>query len=48
MTTRGMREEEMRKIADFIHEALTSGGGASHLQEIRARVQKFVQPFPLP
>lgn len=48
MTTRGMREEEMLKIADFIREVLTSGGSAFHLQGIRARVQKFVQPFPLP
>ena len=48
VTTRGMKEEEMMDIADFIHQALTSGGEASRLERVRKQVLALTQRFPLP
>ena len=48
VTTRGMKEEEMMEIADFIHQALTSGGEASRLERVRKQVLALTQRFPLP
>ncbi len=48
VTTRGMLEEEMMDIADFIHDALRSGGDEATIAGIRAKVRKLTQRFPLP
>jgi glycine hydroxymethyltransferase len=48
VTTRGMLEEEMMDIADFIHEALRSGGDEAAIAAIRAQVRGLTRRFPLP
>ena len=48
VTSRGMKEQEMKVIADLIHEALTHRGDAAKLAEIRSRVAGINAAFPLP
>jgi glycine hydroxymethyltransferase len=48
VTTRGMLEEEMMDIADYIHDALRSGGDETAIAAIRAQVRKLTHRFPLP
>jgi glycine hydroxymethyltransferase len=48
VTTRGMLEEEMMDIADYIHEALTNGGDAAKIAAIREKVRALTRRFPLP
>ena len=48
VTTRGMLEEEMMDIADYIHEALSSGGDEGKLRAIREQVRGLTRRFPLP
>ncbi|MBE3576447.1 MAG: serine hydroxymethyltransferase [Limnochordales bacterium] len=47
LTTRGMREAEMREIADIIALALDPNADEKALEEARARVAALVQQFPL-
>ena len=46
LTTRGFKEKEMIKVADLIHQALTSDEG--ELLKVKESVLALVQPFPLP
>jgi glycine hydroxymethyltransferase len=48
MTTRGMKEEEMMEIADFIHAALTVADDAAALAALKKRVHAFTSHYPLP
>ncbi len=48
MTTRGLREEDMMQVADFVHEALESRLDESALSAIRRKVTAFTAKFPLP
>jgi len=48
VTTRGMLEEEMMDIADYIHDALRSGGDETVIAGIRAQVRGLTSRFPLP
>ncbi len=48
VTTRGMKEEEMMEIADFIHAVLTSGGDETKLAQIRQQVRALTARYPLP
>ncbi len=48
VTTRGMREEEMMDIADFLHEALTAGGDEGKIAKVRADVRALTRRYPLP
>jgi RpiB/LacA/LacB family sugar-phosphate isomerase len=48
VTTRGMKEEEMMDIADFIHRALEAREHPAQLAGIRAEVHAFMRKFPLP
>lgn len=48
VTTRGMKEEEMMDIADFMHRALESRDNAAELTNIRNEVREFTKKFPLP
>ncbi len=48
MTTRGMAEEDMMQIADFIHDALQARTSDDHLAAIRNEVTAFTSRFPLP
>jgi glycine hydroxymethyltransferase len=47
LTTRGMREEEMRIIGRWIVEALEHRTDAAHLAKIRAQVLDMAEQFPL-
>ncbi len=47
LTTRGMRESEMRQIARWIGEALEHRNDASRLRAIHGRVSEMAEQFPL-
>src|SRR5271156_5080212 len=47
LTTRGMKESEMRVIAGWIAEALEHRSDATKLQQIRGQVTEFAEKFPL-
>ncbi len=48
MTSRGLREEDMMQVADFIHEALESRHDDTRLAALRQKVTAFTSKFPLP
>src|SRR5947209_7865884 len=48
ITTRGMKEEEMLEIADFIAEALQNRTDESALNRVREKVREMTRRFPLP
>lgn len=48
VTTRGMDEAAVEKVADFIHEALQAHDDEAKLHEIRERVFEFNRAYPLP
>jgi len=48
VTTRGMKEADVEKVADFIHEALQNHDNEEKLHEIREKVYAFNRNFPLP
>jgi glycine hydroxymethyltransferase len=47
VTTRGMREPEMRQIAGLIEAALGAAENATELASIRAEVRELALAFPL-
>jgi glycine hydroxymethyltransferase len=47
LTTRGMKEAEMKTIATWIAEALTHRNDAAKLADIRGRVNELAEQFPL-
>ena len=47
-TTRGMGEQEMRRIAAWIVEALHEHQNESRLRELRGNVERFCSAFPVP
>jgi glycine hydroxymethyltransferase len=47
VTTRGMREPEMEKIAGWISEILSNLGDAATEQRVRAAVAALASQFPL-
>jgi glycine hydroxymethyltransferase len=47
LTTRGMREPEMRLIARFIHRAVATRGEHAAMEEVRRGVQELTHGFPL-
>jgi glycine hydroxymethyltransferase len=48
VTTRGMMEEEMMDIADYVRDTLRSGGDESKLAAIRQQVRALTRRFPIP
>ena len=48
MTTRGLKEEEMMQVADFIHAGLQARNDDAALAKLRGEVTKFTSRFPLP
>jgi len=48
MTTRGLREEDMMQVADYIHAALVARTDDAKLAAIRREVVAFTSKFPLP
>ncbi|MFH0930135.1 MAG: serine hydroxymethyltransferase [Candidatus Moraniibacteriota bacterium] len=47
-TTRGMKEDDMKKLAAWIIEALKNNQDESNLEEIKKEVGKFCVKFPVP
>ncbi|THB63842.1 MAG: serine hydroxymethyltransferase [Spirochaetaceae bacterium] len=47
VTTRGMKEPEMRLVADFILQALATRGDEAKLKAIKQQVREFCAEFPL-
>jgi glycine hydroxymethyltransferase len=47
VTTRGMKEGEMRGIAAFIHQALSAPDAPDNLAKLRIQIQEFCRQFPL-
>jgi len=47
ITTRGMKEEEMKQIATWIDEAITNWQDTEKLASIRAQVKELTNKFPL-
>lgn len=48
MTTRGLKEEEMMQVADFIHAGLQARHDEGALAALRNEVTSFTAQFPLP
>lgn len=47
LTTRGLKESDMEKVADFMLKALENHENPIQLQEIKTEVEKFISDFPL-
>ncbi len=47
VTTRGMKESEMKKIADYIDYALESIGDEKRLKDLKAEVKLLCEKFPI-
>ena len=47
ITTRGMKEEEMVLIAEYINEALINKEDENKLNEIHSKVKELTKRFPL-
>ncbi len=47
VTTRGMKEGEMRSIAAFIHQALSAPDAPDNLARLRSQILEFCRQFPL-
>ena len=48
VTTRGMKEEEMMEIGDYLHEALSHPADSARISAIRGKVRELTRRFPLP
>ena len=48
VSTRGLGPEEMRKIADMIDRVLSSQGGKTEIESVRAEVSDLCKQFPTP
>jgi len=48
LTTRGLKEDEMKKVAAWFDRAASSGGDATVLEKLRAEVGEFAKSYPLP
>jgi glycine hydroxymethyltransferase len=48
LTTRGMKEAEMRQVADFIHRVLVAGDDEAGRLKVRGAVREMCAQFPLP
>ena len=48
LTTRGLTEEHMPQIAEWMKQAINAREDAQHLEELRNEVKGFLKDFPLP
>jgi len=48
LTTRGLKEEHMEQVAEWMKQAIDAREKPERLHELRAEVAAFVQAFPLP
>ncbi len=47
-TTRGMKEDEMKKIGEWIVSALKNHQNETHLEEVKRNVETFCSKYPVP
>ena len=47
LTTRGMKEPEMRQVAEFIHQVLSAPSDQDRLQRLQGQIKEFCHSFPL-
>lgn len=47
LTTRGMKEPEMRQVADFVHQVLAAPTDLDRLQRLKSQVKEFCRSYPL-
>jgi glycine hydroxymethyltransferase len=47
VTTRGMKEPEMKKIGRLIHETISNLGNAGVYKKVRSEVEQLCREFPL-
>ena len=48
LTTRGLKEDEMRLVADWIHEILSGSGDDDECRKVAQGVRELCQRFPIP
>lgn len=48
MTTRGMKEEEVKQIVEFMDQALKNRENEEMLSELKNKVRAFSLSFPVP
>jgi glycine hydroxymethyltransferase len=48
LTTRGLKEADIRIVAEFIDRAMGSKGNEGELAKIKAEVAEFTKKFPMP
>jgi glycine hydroxymethyltransferase len=48
VTTRGMKEEDMKKVANWINEAIEARSDEAKLKKIKEEVKEFCLGFPVP
>ena len=48
LSTRGMKEDQMRQIAQWIDQVLSSGGDEKVLADVRAQTAELCAEFPIP
>jgi glycine hydroxymethyltransferase len=48
LTTRGLKEAEMKQVAHWFDAAVQTAGDAAKLEKIRAEVEEFTKQYPLP
>ena len=48
ITTRGMKENDMKKIANWIEEAIKNKNSENELNKIKENVKEFCLKFPMP
>ncbi|HSX31805.1 MAG TPA: serine hydroxymethyltransferase [Candidatus Saccharimonadales bacterium] len=48
LTTRGLKEGEMERVADWIDDAIQSRGNEAKLAAIHAQITEFTKSYPLP
>jgi len=48
MTTRGVKEDDTRKIIDFIDRAFKNKDNEEILAELKNEVKEFTKAFPVP
>lgn len=48
LTTRGMKEDEMKKVGEWILKVLNSAEDSSTIEAVRKEIAEFAQAFPVP
>jgi glycine hydroxymethyltransferase len=48
LTTRGMKEKEMKQVAAWIEEAISHNSDEKYLKNLHTEITKFTKDFPLP